>query len=250
MCNVYVSLAGGVGNQLFQVAAGFDYSVKYKKNLLLDSERWSASQGNNPEKYRYKLLKNFRYTKVCPEHTTKYFEKRFNHDEIPFYTGNVTLHGYFQSLKYFENHKQDFINKLNLPSVKTDWIEEKNVAVHIRRGDYLQHHNIHLVCKTDYFKREIGKFKDYQINVFTDSLDFVEEEFKDLNINIIDSGDEIKDLTLMSFHDNIICSNSSFSWWASLLSKKKEKIIVPDKWFHNFEDHEDIYRRDFTRVKV
>ena len=31
--------------------------------------------------------------------------------------------------------------------------------------------------------------------------------------------------------DNVIMSNSSFSWWGAWLGKRQEKIISPDCWF-------------------
>jgi hypothetical protein len=240
MSNVYVALAGGLGNQLFQVAAGYVYSRKYDKNLVLDISKWSAHQGRCPDQYRNNIFSNFKYSTYHTRDVVGIYEKRFNYDPLPFIHGDVCLHGYFQSLKYFEEYKEDFINLLNLPDVSVDG----EVAVHIRRGDYLQFANIHLVCDTKYFLHNMGKFQDGKINVFTDSPEHVREEFGNW-MNIVKSDSELRDLTMMSQHDNIICSNSSFSWWASLLGKEKKKIIVPKIWFNNFQEHNDIYRNDF-----
>jgi hypothetical protein len=245
MSECYVALAGGLGNQLFQVAAGYAYSRKYDKNLVLDISKWSAHQGRCPDQYRNNLFHNFKYSTYHTRDAIPIHEKRFNYDPLPFQHGSVCLHGYFQSLKYFEEYKDDFINLLNLPDVSVDG----DVAVHIRRGDYLQFANIHLVCGTDYFTYNISKFPDSKINIFTDSLEQVREEFGD-GLRIVHSDSELKDLTIMSQHDNIICSNSSFSWWASLLGKKKNKIIVPKIWFKNFQEHNDIYRNEFIISEV
>jgi hypothetical protein len=46
----------------------------------------------------------------------------------------------------------------------------------------------------------------------------------------------------------LICSNSSFSWWASFIGVKKNKIIVPKIWFKNIQNHDDIYREEFTKI--
>lgn len=245
MNNVYVALVGGLGNQLFQVAAGYAYSRKHDKNLVLDISKWGAHQGRSPDQYRNNLFCNFKYSTYHTRNVIPIHEKRFNYDPLPFMHGDVSIHGYFQSLKYFEEYKEDFINLLNLPDVSFGG----DVAVHIRRGDYLQFANIHLVCGTDYFTHNISKFPDSKINIFTDSPEQVREEFGD-GLKIVHSDSELKDLTMMSQHDNIICSNSSFSWWASLLGKEKKKIIVPKIWFHNFEQHNDIYRNDFQISEV
>jgi hypothetical protein len=245
MNNCYVSLAGGLGNQLFQVAAGYAYAKKYDKNLVLDISKWTAHQGRSPDQYLNNIFSNFKYSTYHIGSVESIHEKRFNYDPLPFINGDVCLHGYFQSLKYFEEYKDEFIELLNLPDVKV----EGNLAVHIRRGDYLQFSNIHLVCDKNYFLHNISKFPDSKVNIFTDSPEYVKDEFGD-NFNIIKSNSELTDLTMMSQHDNIICSNSSFSWWASLLGKEKNRIIVPKIWFKNFEEHNDIYRNEFIISEV
>lgn len=250
MSNVYVNLVGGVGNQLFQIAAGYAYSRKYGKNLCIDSSRWAGSQGSHPDTYKHNIFQNFLYSSVHHKTPTTIIEKRFNYDELPYHKGDVVLSGYFQSLKYFQEYAEDFKSLLVLPEVDSSWITKDAVAFHIRRGDYLVHHNIHLICGTEYFKNQFHQFSGKDINVFTDDKDRVFNEFYDSTVqfNIIDTAVELKALTLISKHANIVGSNSSFSWWASFLGEPKNKIIVPDHWFKNFEDHDDIYRADFTRV--
>ena len=244
MNNVYVSLAGGIGNQLFQVAAGYSYAKRYKKNLYLLSKNWSGSQGKHPDTYKKTIFRNFKFISAIPDHPTEYQEKRFNFDPIPLIKGSVHLHGYFQSLKYFEDHKDEFISELKLKPLDDEFIDSDSWCVHVRRGDYLQHSHIHLVCGTDYF---LQNMKDLdKINVFTDSLPQVQGEFGNIRCNYIQSNSELSDLYLMSQHRNMILSNSSFSWWASFLGKPKETIIVPKIWFNNFQDHHDIYRPEFT----
>jgi hypothetical protein len=248
MSDVYVNLEGGLGNQLFQVANGYAYARKYGKNLILDDSNWAAQQGNSPRTYQETIFKNFRYiergrNKIIRE----YREPKFNYVEIPNFDFNIKLVGYYQSLKFFEDYSDEFISKLWLPPTS---IFENSVAVHIRRGDYLRCAHIHYVCDTAYFKENIKEFPDKQIHVFTDSKDFVRSEFWDHDFKIIQTESELGDLTAMANHDNMIISNSSFSWWASLLGVKKKKIIAPTKWFNNFQAHEDIYRTDFTISKI
>ena len=250
MNTCYAKLIGGIGNQLFIAAAGYSYAKKHGKRFAIDSSDWSASQGTHAVIYKDTIFKNFQYESCLTRDVIGIHEKKFNYDELPYHHGSVSIHGYFQSLKYFEDVKDEFISLLNLPDLATKISESNNVAVHIRRGDYLNYPDMHYVCKTDYFKEQFSKFEEYQKNVFTDSVDYVLNEFSDYNFNVMRSNSELIDLTLMAQHENIICSNSSFSWWASLLGKPKRKIIVPDKWFNNFEPHEDIYRSEFIKVPV
>lgn len=250
MFSCYANLVGGIGNQLFIASAGYAYAKKHNMEFAIDVSGWNAGQGTSASIYKDSIFKNFKFEKAPNKGVQCISEARFNYDELPNPKSSVILNGYFQSLKYFEDVKDEFISLLNLPDVSTEHLKHNNVAVHIRRGDYLKYPNLHYVCKTNYFKDQLLKFEGYQQNVFTDSIDYVLNEFDGYDFDVIKSNSELVDLTLMSKHENMICSNSSFSWWASLLGTPKNKIIVPDKWFHNFQPHEDIYRSEFIKVPV
>jgi hypothetical protein len=250
----YIKLQGGLGNQLFQVAAAFAYSKKHKTELYLDASEWHGSQGKNAHEYKDTIFKNFIFDSIYPRSVFNYNEPRFNYDEITRPECNnpcMRLEGYFQSLKYFEDYKDEFLEMLWLPDLAYHPYPA-SVAVHIRQGDYLIHHHIHDICDEDYFRRALTYFPNVDdINIFTDAKEYSSRVFRPFQLDkvkIIQSDDELKDFTLLSRHDNIICSNSSFSWWASLIGRPKNKIIVPKLWIKNNQDHEDIYRKEFIRI--
>jgi hypothetical protein len=85
--------------------------------------------------------------------------------------------------------------------------------------------------------------------VFTDSPDYVRNEFQTSNFKYYNWNTELEDLALMSQYDKIICSNSSFSWWASLLGVKKKQIVVPDVWLIG-QDCSDFYRPEMTILRT
>jgi len=249
----FVKLVGGLGNQLFQVAAGYSYSKKYDTEFYIDSSTWVGGQGRNGYEYKDTIFKNFKFSNDYPRSVILYQEPKFNFSEIgrlKMERYSLCLNGYFQSIKYFEDYQDEFKKKLTLAKVDTSFIKEKNVAFHIRRGDYLYYKDIHHICDTNYFNKCFEMFEGYQINVFTDSPNYVLEEFKDKDFNLIKTRSELNDLILIGMHDNVVCSNSTFSWWGSFLGKRKEQIIVPSKWFLDGRDHEDIYRKDMTKLYV
>jgi hypothetical protein len=257
MSNVYVTLVGGLGNQLFQIAAGYAYAKKYGKNLILDDTRWTISHGSPgkcPNEYKKGIFKNFKFSGYHIKNSTNISESRFNFDELPYIKGDVVLHGYFQSDKYFSEYAEEFKSLLNFDNYLN--IDLKNfgpmhVAAHVRRSDFLQHINVHYVCDTNYFTSTFPTFGESVIDIYSDSIPHVMDEFQYIpNLRFISGSDDVRTLYMLSQYDNIIASNSSFSWWASFLGKKKEKILVPDRWFNNFENHDDIYRTDFTRIAV
>lgn len=245
MNNCYVNVCGGVGNQLFQVAAGYAYSRKFDKELFIDSSKWGAHQGNSPETYKTTLFRNFSYGKVFTRDVIGFHEKGLNYTEIPFHINSVSLNGYFQSLKYFEKHKNEFIPLLALPEI--DFYPPKDdVCFHIRRGDYLQFQKVHYVCDTDYFNNLFDRFNGKNIYVITDSPDHVLNEFDGKDFKLIKTNSDLEDLTVMSKFNNIVCSNSSFSWWASLIGGA-ENVYVPPRWYVDNRQCEDIYRPEMIK---
>jgi len=245
MSNCYVNVIGGVGNQLFQIAAGYSYSKKYAKNLIINPYNWVAGQGTNPLIYKDTIFKNFQYDSFQGD-ITPIQEKRFNYDELPFIEGSVSLNGYFQSLKYFEDVKDEFISSLNLPDINNTLIPE--VGFHIRRGDYLKHARIHHVCKTNYFEYFFKKFKDKDIKIFTDDPNHVIEEFAKYKFEILKSNSDIKELACMAKCKVLVGSNSTFSWWAALIGNSIS--YFPSKWFADDRESTDIYHNRIIKYTV
>lgn len=245
MDNCYAVLQGGLGNQLFQIATGYAYSRRYDKAFYIDDSKWTASQGRSPGSYRDTIFKNFNYKHAGSCYNIAEPDMKFH--VLPFVEGDVAIHGYRQSIKYFEEYSIEFINLLELPEVDTWFMGVPNVVFHIRRGDYMRY-PLHYVCTFDYFKKQFEEFKGFQINVCTDSPEHVCTEFKGFDFNLLKTTSELKDFTYMTKHQNIVCSNSSFSWWASLLGNMT-RIIVPDRWFNDDQEN-DIYRKDMVKVKV
>lgn len=249
MDKCYVELAGGLGNQLFQIAAGYGYSKKYNKELIVSYKYWTALQGTSPDIYKDTIFRNFKFGEADHQFPAIIEDEQYD-TNLPHFEGDVLLRGYFQSLDYFKDVVDEFISLLEIPKLDVDF--DVSVAFHIRRGDYIHLNHIFGVCGTNYFKRMFEKFKDKQINVFTDQKDFVLKEFDGHDYNLVTFRNELNEFAFMSTHDNIVCSNSSFSWWASLVGKKKESVYVPSKWFADGREHSKIYsnRTDFTLIDI
>lgn len=244
MNSCYVNVIGGVGNQLFQIAAGYAYAKKHGKKLIINPYNWFAGQGTNPLVYKDTIFKNFEYGNCFTRDVIGIHEKRFNYDELPFHVGSVSLNGYFQSLKYFEEYKDEFISLLNLPEVDS----EIDIAFHIRRGDYLKHATIHHVCHTEYFEKFFEKYKGQNIKVFTDDPNHVINEFPNYKFEILHSDSDIKELAYMSKCDIVVGSNSTFSWWAALIGDKTS--YFPSKWFGDGREATDIYYDKMIKCDV
>jgi len=162
---------------------------------------------------------------------------------------NLSIIGFFQSEKYFIRYKKIVLKLFRFPKIKDklvqkhlNLIKNKNsVAIHIRRGDYLNNPKVrcvHGILGEDYYKKSISYVKKRVKNpfyfIFSDDVELVKKTFSFFNRKnyiFIDTKSSINDLHLMSNCKHFIIANSTFSWWGAWLSKNKHKIILaPKKW--------------------
>ena len=107
------------------------------------------------------------------------------------------------------------------------------IALHVRRGDYIQNSDNHPPCPKEYYDTALSKFDNNRtVVIFSDDPQWCSTEFPDDRFLVSEGGDNLADLCMMSLCSDFIIANSSFSWWGSWLSKNPNKrIIAPDKWF-------------------
>lgn len=208
--NIAARLIGGLGNQLFILAHGYKLSKEQGKNLVIDTSAWFAGQGEHPDTYKDTLYKNF-----------------------TFGTGKPLRIDYYQGERYFEPYGAEFVSLLGLELTPVD-----RVAVHVRRGDYVGSN--HHVCDLDYYNTAIkymDKLFGKDFTIFTDDPDWCREHFP---FEIFE-GSVLESFNHMASHRAVICSNSSFSYWASYISGGK--TISPKQWYKHKTDP-DIHRKD------
>ena len=231
---------GRLGNQLFQISILIGYSKRYKC-------KW----GINNWEYRKFFKYNFPF--YNQKSINKYVYYNFEHKDVPNLGENVDFLGYFQSEKYFENCKNE-IQKIFTPkeyiikkikeksNIK---FGEKECAIHVRRGDYVQSNNF---IGKEYYTKAIKRAKYEGVEKFyilSDEIswckdNFIGKEFNFINLknnNLIlsknrynDDINDIEDLFFITLFKNVIIANSSFSWWGAYLGCKK-KVFCPLKPF-------------------
>lgn len=143
---------------------------------------------------------------------------------------------YVQNYEYFDMYSDEIKQLFSQGIVKNDY-----VAIHIRRGDYVDNPVYVDLTKTDYYKKAIAEFPDAKFLIFSDDLqwcrykwDLFDEKRMTLSCRfevdyIIEANTELDDLNRMAGCAGVIMANSSFSWWASFLSAGK--VIAPKQWF-------------------
>lgn len=255
---------GRLGNQMFEYAA-------LRGIAAYHNYEWCIPPFGRKGIENYSLHECFKLTSVksknigIKDHFKYIQEKCFHFDQELFENcpDNVSLHGFFQSEKYFE-HIKDEIKKeytfhdehlLPCKEMMEEFNGQEPIMLHVRRGDpnlvdprgfkwsYTQCGDQHPVQTLDYYERALEKFNDNQpVIVFSDSPDWVkEQEFFSSDRFLISepvskyadgSYTPYTDLCLMSLCSHAIIANSSMSWWGAwLINNPSKKVVAPKKWF-------------------
>ena len=241
MSYIFVHLMGGLGNQLFQYAAGFLHQKINNGKLLFTSPKENPHDVTD---YRtiFELEKHdadvpyFRHT-LCQE-------DGFAHWNPSDYKYQVLyLHGYFQNYSTLKPILPEFKNILldKLKSRREIVLHKYTILpssgfIHVRRGDYVQWSDTHHLQDMTYYSEGLKKMADVQHwYIFSDDIDWVKQQplFQNLGPVYVEESDPLMSLALMSeIHDGAIIANSTFSWWGAYLSGS-DSVIYPRKWFKN-----------------
>jgi len=245
---VTVYFAGGLGNQLFQVAAAYNLAKQNNDESIFNLNiSHTPLQGSEIKKYKNNIFKEFNHSDNIVFDNV-FSQSGHGYEKIP-YKKNIELQGFFQSEKFFIENKEEFVEKINI-GLKSEkdrydkvifWLknikkENSNlpiVTLHVRRGDYLRFKNVHTLCSLEYYEDSLNLIKqkigDFTTIIISDDKDWCKENLKGI---ISPFYDEIDDLILMSNSDHNIIANSSFSWWGAYLNKNINKIVIgPKVWF-------------------
>jgi len=252
---IIVDLWGRLGNQLFQYA--FAFTVARKKNTLFSL---NPRENNIIAKYfKLDVVTRFLSAKGARK-VYRYILRHFNHFDKVIHTGwmdrieiknNAHYSGFYQSESFFSDYKETIISKFEIKKTyrrlfekkyKAIFSENKVIVLHIRRTDYLSHgldglggKNISLPMS--FYDMCLGKITDlskFKVICVSDDIDFVKDYYKDRGFNF-ETNEEIVDFQLIQNADIVIMANSSFSWWASYLNKRQDKIIYAPKYWFGFK---------------
>jgi hypothetical protein len=256
-------LQGGLGNQLFQIAACFAIQ---KQTSVSAPKIFIPSCSINPHKnskidYATLFLKLPNTHRIeLPVEILKSWETFYVtaiNAGIPFLSQHGTpfsiwepssfnapcfLEGYFQFWPSLQGIWREFVGLIltGLPE-PPHTSNLNNVFIHVRRGDYLQLSDYHYLQDVSYYKNALQHFPDNtNYLIFSDDIEFCKScGFFDTIINktFIDEPDEIEALAIMAkrCHGGAICANSTFSYWGAILGPyyhggKNTRVIVPSRW--------------------
>ena len=263
---VSVQLMGGLGNQLFQVAATWAHARRTGSRLLLPNTK---TEDGRPL-YWDSVLHRFQHLCTTPTYMPSWWEPAptiYAQPPSPSSVG-LCLRGYLQSPRYFQTLDIDTaeLRSLFRPSAECfaeverkyrDLLEMRDrvVVVHARRGDYCktaESIEYHGPLSVDYYRRAFQKFPADSIFLLVS-----DEPMWWMNVLVHISGgftilmesDEVLTFALLQQFRKFILANSSFSWWAAWMADA-EKVVAPATWFgpRGPQQYEDIYCANWERI--
>jgi hypothetical protein len=267
-----VNIIGGLGNQLFQYAFGkylekeMKYDVKFDVHTNRVGENFT-SRDLDISKLNVQFaiasqadIKNFKFwdkgvlwrieRKVAQKNflfSKRYIVQENAHSILKNTPDNVYYDGYWQSYEYVDSVRETLLNEIkvseifyeNYRSLLNEFESFDSVAIHIRRGDYINikvNAKLFEVCDMDYYDKAIKLIKSTLPNakfyIFTQDLEWAKENFSLDKFKIVEGNSAIDDMMLMSFCKHNIIANSTFSWWSAWLNRNPNKLIIsPLKWY-------------------
>ncbi len=241
---ITVKLMGGMGNQMFQFAAGLAQATRLNTNLVLD-----VSLLGGKRKF---VLDQWGVLPATVTGTTPTVYENgmgYNRDINERVKDGDCLQGYWQSKRYFE-HIQDEIRRIFTPRKSGITVMGLDtVAIHVRRDDYLvsPHKEFHGLLPISYYESAMnhirGRINNPKFFIFSEDVEWARENFTASDVVIVPRGQEAQDIYTMSLCQHAITANSSFSWWGAFLGDHKTDriVIAPSQWFQDSQtDYSDI----------
>lgn len=230
-----VYIMGGLGNQMFQYAAGYATAKALGETLELNTAFYNTNKGRE---YGLRVFPiSYSVTNNVAEPIQ---EKQHSYQEI---TKSGMMVGYWQSEKYFDFVEDEIRQEFKLPKsdIPDDW-----VAVTVRRGDYLALPDVFAQLGEEYYGEAIKAFPEHKFVVFSDDPVWCQQNLAWADI-VMPCSAPGEDLALISSFKNHIIANSSFGWWGAWLANGK-KVIAPKNWFTNGLDDSDLIPDRWIRI--
>ncbi len=257
---------GGLGNQLFQLAAGIEIfettgkPVKFSTHFLeLDGTTATTKRllsigdlldpneiigqsfprsAIKPFRNRYRTGSRVVIERYPSEDATLRVNSKTNY-----------VQGYFQNWNIVDRTWKSFEKRLSSSKVFAPLLMSPAInrtAIHMRYGDYRSNVNaraFHGLTHPEYFIKalryleKIGASKS--VLLLSDEPELALYELKecglpkDFRVELGNSENQIQDLAAIASSSSVVASNSSFSWWGSWIAMQRSSasVILPRPWF-------------------
>ncbi|MFF2107430.1 alpha-1,2-fucosyltransferase [Rhodococcus koreensis] len=271
---VTVEMRGGRANQMFGLAAGMLVSKDSGSELILD-HRLISRHGpkgfqiseiangfktvhlNDLEMHMWRKFRRVQpaveirvASRIMEARSSRGMvtlpEERWEHRRS-YYSDPVLLRGYFQNAAPDIAADIDLISSIKssiaaipevaqIGEVVRDLGTDRYIAVHVRRGDYVNvPRNLERlgVCSAEYYISAVDALAgSIPVLIVSDDHAWCEQNLVNRipNSRVFDGGSAWSDMSVISGASAVVLSNSTFSWWGAVLGQGSD-VIFPTPWF-------------------
>ena len=262
-------IIGGLGNQMFQYAAGRAFADSRNTQLKLDLSDMAGYQLRSYALDQFAIRAEIADPTEIParkpkglkaklgqlrgrhkSQTVRYVEPSLRFDpEVRELPEPVHLTGYFQSERYFNDFAAEIRRDFALAQPFTAERQQvfdairtasKPVSVHVRRGDYVSNahaNSVHGTCEPAWYDMAIAQMieslPDATFFLFSDDPQWAKDNIAfPRPVTLVEPGSDgrdAQDMQLMAACHSHIVANSSFSWWGAWLNPNPEKRVIAPK---------------------
>jgi hypothetical protein len=263
---IYLRLAGGLGNQIFQYATALlikknddpiyfytralnTYKASRNLELINFFELPKATFFN--ASFFANIIFKFRLAKMSPffGFNDLNFPKFLSSKNTNQAKGSIYLDGYFQdawTYRHIQPLLVDLFESLKKNQFNNEPYSQYDCIMHIRGSDFLANLDNSL-NSVDFYIDAIKLLKSSHavtnVYVVTDDLqysksmlDIIKSKFKDINFYLDNERKSLFDDFMILLHaKSRVIGTSTFAWWASALDEKKSITMSPKSWKLNFD---------------
>lgn len=282
---IRMTLWGGLGNQLFSYYAGAAVAARLGVPLEIDTT-WTAHPDPDgrpaikalglPGTWRHRDRSAGRSPAVLADRAMWAVTRRSTtaarilHRQASTAMGRdpmldtvlpgMTVQGYFQSWEIVdEAMAAGSPRRPHLLSPSAEYVvlaeqarKDRPIAVHVRRGDYVQAKAFGLL-ESDYYDRALGELgrrgASGPVWVFSDDPEAAERIVPHYDRVVTGLGREAEELMLMGEARGHVIANSTFSWWGALFNESQPLVVAPDPWFRDLPDVKGLIPPTWIRVQ-
>lgn len=267
-------LSGGLGNQLFQLAAGTYIESNLERTVLYDVSNLIGNLKSEPGNYTRNLeiselidpnkivssrlplrAQIYKYTIERTLFSNSLLVENGPTDHlIPKITEQTKkISGFFQHASLVEKSWTSLQEKLIQSNKFSKFFNSQKInriAIHLRFGDYSDDprtKSTYGLTKLEYYLesyREITEqnLPKFEIAVVSDNLEMAKKTINHENtqteVTYISNSSAIDDLFEIARSSHVVMSNSTFSWWGAWFAYQNHeaKVIYPRPWFADNSD--------------
>ena len=145
---------------------------------------------------------------------------------------NVRLHGYFQDVKYYQD-REKIKGFFELPPITNK--NTRDIVIHLRLCDYWWN-RVRSVMHPKWYWNIVRKERYGHCYIVVEPHEtnrkYLEHLQSMIRRSTVVSKTAFEDFDFIRSFDRIVCSNSTFAWWAAYLSDAS-KIWTFKPWVHN-----------------